>query len=104
MLPSWLLILLMFTTWIVWHFACVAQVRRDERERGVAVDDRRFVIAMPGVVLFPLVFVFLVYLIDGFVGPLGPWGTWIIGTAHVVFLIVLLGSIAIDLWRIRNSA
>ena len=99
MMPPWPFILHLLATWAVWHIACVAQVRREERGRGVADDDRRFVSAMPGVWLFPLLFVLATYLIGEVVNP---WGTWIIGAIHVVFFVVLLGSIAIDLWRIRN--
>lgn len=90
----WLLALFICGTWLVWLVACIIGVAADVRERKKPM--RSGVSIFPGIPVFPLAFLILAKLIDT---AAAPWGTRIIAGFHLVFLGLLLITIARDLYR-----
>jgi hypothetical protein len=98
-MPSWLLLVFLFATWFVWVIACAAEKAVDGARRGLPEGQRGGVSILPGIPVFPLVFWGIALLIDLVVEP---WGTWGIGLAHGVFLVLLMVSIMRNWFRLRS--
>lgn len=94
-MAGWMLPLFLFLVWSVWHVAIVTGVRRREHQQNTPPERRRFVSAMPGVILLPLFSWYVAHMINR-AEP--SWGTRIVCTLHLLFLIYLLSTIAYDIW------
>ena len=66
---------------------------------GIPEGQRGGVSILPGIPVFPLAFWGIAWMIDR---AARPWGTIVIGVAHVVFAMWLIISIARD-WRFLRS-
>jgi hypothetical protein len=97
-MTTWLLLAFVFAVWCCWVVACAAEKAVKEARRGVPVGQRGGVSAVPGIPVFPLVFWGFAVVLDLFVSP---WGIVIIGGFHLVFLVLLLVSIAKNWWCLR---
>ena len=89
-MSNWFLLAFLLAVWLVWVVACAAEAALADAVRGIPDGQRRGVSVLPGFPLFPLLFWGAALLIDRFVSP---WGTLIVGGAHVVFIILLSVSI-----------
>jgi hypothetical protein len=98
-MPLWLLPLYLFAIWFVWIIACAAEKAVEDARRGVLEEQRGGVSILPGMPLFPLIFWGIALLGDLVVDS---WGTWCIGLAHGLFLVLMLVSIARNWHRLRS--
>ncbi len=83
-LISWILLAFLLLVWFLWVFACAAQAALAEARRGIPEEERSGISVFPGFPLFPLAFWGVALLADRFIGP---WGTFLIGGAHLVLAI-----------------
>lgn len=84
-MSSWILLAFLFFIWILWLFACMAEVALSEARRGVPEDKRRGVSILPGIPVFPLAFWGIALLGDWLASP---WGTVTISGVHIVLGII----------------
>jgi hypothetical protein len=98
-MPSWLFPLFLFAVWCLWAVAAAAQKSVAEAARGVPEKERRGVSILPVIPGYPLAFWGIAWLIDRVYSPAG---TWIVGTFHALFAVVLVVSIVRDRGRLNK--
>jgi len=98
-IPVWVLLLLLSVAWLLWLFACMAEVAVSEASKGIPEGERRGVSILPGIPLFPLVFWGIALLIDQF---MYPWGTNVVGGLHLVLSLFWLISAIRDMRKLKN--
>ena len=84
--PAWALPALIFGTWLLWAVASAAALIR----QAAADGRRRSVSLFPVIPVIPAVVWGIAYVVDWFAEP---WGTLVIGSLHVVFVVVVVWSI-----------
>lgn len=89
-MTAWLLLLWVFSVWMLWVMAVAAQKAVEDAEGGIPQENRRGTSWLPMIPLFPLTFWGAALLID-LAFPI--WGTWAIASLHGLYAVVLLGSI-----------
>lgn len=94
-MSHWILLAFVLAIWVLWLIACVTQAAVSDAMQRVADDQRRGVSILPGYPLFPLALWGLALLIDRL---MTPWGTLIIGGAHMV----LGGVWGVSIYRDRK--
>ena len=94
-MSQWFLLAFVLAIWVLWLIACVAQAAVSDALRGVPDDQRRGVSVLPGYPLFPLALWGAALLINRL---MDPWGTLIIGGAHIV----LGGMWGVSIYRDRK--
>ena len=98
-MATWFLPVFLFLVWFVWVIACAGETAVSNARRGIPEGRRGGASFFPGIPVFPLVFWGVAWIIDSVVSP---WGSSIVGGAHVVFLILLIVSIVRDLRYLRS--
>ena len=85
-LPPWALPTLIFGAWLLWAVASAAalirQAAKDGHERSVSL--------FPVIPVIPLLVWGLAYVVDWLAAP---WGTLVIGSLHVILVVVVAWSI-----------
>jgi hypothetical protein len=97
-MSSWPLLLLITTAWLFWAFATAARLAVEDARRQVPEDQRRGVSLLPVIPVLPLVLWGVALLVDLVAEP---WGTRVVGFAHVVMAVLAAGSFVRDLWLVR---
>lgn len=83
---SWLILLVfLLLVWVLWLFACMAEVAVSEARRGVPEGERRGVSILPGFPIFPLAFWGAALVVDWLASP---WGTIAIAGLHIVLGVI----------------
>ena len=85
-LPAWALPALIFGTWLLWAAASAAALIR----QAAAVGRRRSVSLFPVIPVIPLLVWGVAYVVDWLAAP---WGTLVIGSLHLIFVVVVAWSI-----------
>jgi len=98
MLP-WIFPLFILAVWLLWFDACVIGGAADAARRGIPEGERGGSSILPGIPVFPLTFWGIAWVIDR---AASPWGTLVVGAAHVVFAGVLLVTIVRDVRDLRS--
>lgn len=98
-MPSWILPVLISVTWVAWAVACAAERAVEDLRRSIPAAERGGVSIVPVLPLFPLVLWLVAKAIDKFVDP---WGTYIVGGGHLIFLVLLCYSVARDVRRMHS--
>jgi len=88
-----------FLTWCLWGAAALMEVAVRNRRDPLPGGGQRGVSFVPVIPLYPLVAWGAALLADHFADP---WGTRIVGVLHVLFAVLLVGSIAKDFWRLKR--
>ena len=96
---QWLLPVLIFAVWSLWHVACVLGAALKDARQPLPEGRRRAVSILPGIPVFPLAFWGLAWAIDQVVNP---WGAILVGAFHVVFGGSLVLAVVRDLREIRK--
>jgi len=96
---QWLLPVLIFAVWSLWHVACVLGAALKDARQPLPEGQRRAVSILPGIPVFPLAFWGLAWAIDQVVNP---WGAILVGAFHVVFGGSLVFAVVRDLREIRK--
>jgi hypothetical protein len=99
-MPSWLLLLLLFVAWCLVLLAAAAGRAADDSEQGVSDSARGGVSIFPGIPLCPLAAWGVALLLDQYVSP---WGTTVVGGSHVLLAVGCVISIIRNVNRARNS-
>ena len=89
-MATWFLPVFLFLVWFVWVIACAGETAVGNARRGIPEGRRGGASIFPGIPVFPLVFWGVAWIIDSVVSP---WGSSIVGGAHVVFVVLLIVSI-----------
>ncbi len=89
----------LFLVWFLWVIACAGETAVSNARRGMPKGRRGGASILPGIPVFPLAFWGVAWIIDSVVSP---WGSIIVGGAHVVFVIFLIVSIVRDLRYLRS--
>jgi hypothetical protein len=97
-MPWWMLPLSICLAWLLWIFACVAQVGLEDARNPLPDGRRRSFSPAPVVPLFPLAFWGLAKLIDLFAAP---WGSTVIVVLHATYAAVLGVALLRDVARLR---
>jgi len=98
-MATWFLPVFLFLVWFLWVIACAGETAVSNARRGIPEGRRGGASVFPGIPVFPLVFWGVAWIIDSVVSP---WGSIIVGGAHVVFMILLIVSIVRDLRYLRS--
>ena len=98
-MPAWLLLMLCLGAWMLFIIASAAQVALFDARRGIPAKLRGGVSIFPVLPIMPLVLWVTALGIDLV---LSPWGTRLIGSAHVGFAVLSAATIVRDVWRLRN--
>ena len=89
-MATWSLPVFLFVVWCVWVIACAGETAVSNARRGIPEGMRGGASVLPGIPVFPLAFWGVAWIIDSIVSP---WGSIIVGGAHVVFVVLLIVSI-----------
>jgi hypothetical protein len=98
-MPPWALLLVILFVWCLAVVSAGGEKAVDEARRGIPEEKRGGVSWFPVVPIIPLILWGVAIGIDALAEP---WGTWIIGSLHGLFALVLLVSIGRALWRLRE--
>ncbi|MBK8037039.1 MAG: hypothetical protein IPK22_07855 [Verrucomicrobiaceae bacterium] len=92
-IPAWILPVWLFGVWFLWVLASAIQVRVREIKSGTQPQPRGGVSILPGIPLFPLLFLGAAFLTDSW---FAPWGSIVIAGFHLLFAIALVFTIIRD--------
>ena len=98
-MATWFLLVFLFIVWSLWVVACAGEAAVRDARRGIPEGKRGGASIVPFIPVFPLAFWGLAWIIDRVVSP---WGSIIVGGAHVVFVILLIVSIVRYLRHLRS--
>ncbi len=98
-MATWSLPVFLFVVWLLWVIACAGQNAESDARRGIPEGRRGGASIYPCIPVFPLAFWGAAWMIDSVVSP---WGSIIVGRAHVVFAILLIVSILRDARHLRS--
>lgn len=99
-LPNWFLPSLVFFAWCMWVPAAVVERAVRDASLGIAQDKRGRVSVFPVLPLFPLLAWGAAVAVDRY---LFPWGTVIVGAAHVVLAVTCSFSAFRNYRRLQSS-
>jgi hypothetical protein len=89
-----------FFVWCLWAVAAIAQVEIENTRCPLPKGQRRGMSGVSVIPIFSLVFWGMAEIIDLFVDP---WGTVVIGSIHIIYAIILVGSIIRDFCRLYSG-